>query len=57
MAKKIDVHPPMMIHKTTPSVDYNQWLKRLDNKLNEPTKQKSIKVPKVVKSMNKKTFL
>ena len=27
----------MMIHKITPSVDYNKWLKRLDIQLNEPT--------------------
>ena len=30
---------PMMIHKITPSVDYNQW-----PKLNEPTNQNSMKV-------------
>ena len=47
----------MMIHKTTPSVDYNQWLKRLDNQLNEPTKQKSIKVPKVVKPLNRNIII
>ena len=30
---------PMMIHKITPSVDYNQWLKRLDiNPMNQPIK-------------------
>ena len=34
----------MMIHKITPSVDYNLWLKRLVTQLN----QNSIKVPKVV---------
>ena len=36
--------------------DYNQWLKRLDTQLNEPTNQNSRKVPKVVKSTNKKTL-
>ena len=41
----------------TPSVDYNLWLKRLDTQLDETTKQNSIKVPKVVKPMNKKTLL
>ena len=38
----------------TPSVDYNQWLKRLDTQLNEPTYKNSIKVPKVAKPTNKK---
>ena len=39
----------MMIHKITPSIQYNQWLK-----LNEPTNENSIKVAKVVKPTNKK---
>ena len=43
----------MVIHKITPSVDYNHWLKCLDTQLNEPTYQK---VPKVVKPTNKKTL-
>ena len=47
----------MMIYKITPSVDYNWWLKRLDTQINEPTNQYSIKVPKIVKPMNKKTLL
>ena len=38
----------MMIHKITPSVDYKMWLKRLDNQVNKPTNQNSIKVPNVV---------
>ena len=41
----------------TPSVNYNQWLKRLDNQFNEPINQNAIKVPKVVKPTNKKTLL
>ena len=46
---------PMMIHRITPSVDYNgQWLKGLDTQLNEPTNNNSIKGPKVVKPKNKK---
>ena len=32
----------MLIHKIKPSVNYNQWLKRLDTQLNEPTNQNSI---------------
>ena len=36
---------PMIIHKITPSVDYDKWLKHLDNQLHEPTNQNSIKVP------------
>ena len=39
------------------SIDCNKWLKRLYNQLDEPTNQKIIKVPKVVKSTNKKTIL
>ena len=38
----------MMMHNITPSVDYNQGLKRLDTELNIPTKQNSINDPKVV---------
>ena len=47
---------PMMIHKITPSVDYNKWFKRLDTQSNKPTNQNSIKVPKVVRLTNKKTL-
>ena len=40
-----------MMHKITPSVDYNlQRMKRLDTKLNETTN----KIPKIVKPTNKK---
>ena len=44
-------------HIITPSVDYNQWLERLDTQLNKPSNQNSSKVPKVIKSMSKKTLL
>ena len=27
-----------LIHKIIPSVDYNEWFKRLDTQLNDPTK-------------------
>ena len=47
----------MMIHKSTPFVDYNWWLKCLDTQLNEPTNQNAIKAPKVVKPTNENTFL
>ena len=48
----------MMIPKITLSVNYNNlWLKRLDTKHIEPANQNSIKVPMVVKPMNKKTLL
>ena len=40
-----------------PSVDFNQQLKRLDTQLNERTNQNSIKVSKVFKPTNKKSFL
>ena len=45
----------MKIHKFTPYLDYNWWLKRLDTKLDESTNQNSLKVPEFVKSTNKKT--
>ena len=48
---------PMMIHKITPFVDYNYWLKHFNTQLNESTNQYSLKVPKVVKPINKKTLL
>ena len=45
------------MHKNTPSVHYNLWLKHLDIQLNKPTDQNSIKAPKVVKPMkNYKTL-
>ena len=47
----------MMKHTIIPSVDYNQWFKRLDSKLNEPNNQNEIKVSKVVKPINKKTLI
>ena len=47
----------MMVQKVTPSVYYNQWLKRLNTQLNESTNQNPIKVPKVVKPTNIKTLL
>ena len=43
----------MVIHKINPSVDDNKWLKRLDTQFNETNNQNSLKVPKVVKLMNK----
>ena len=29
----------MMLHRITPSVDYNYWLENLDTRLNEATNQ------------------
>ena len=46
----------MMMHKIIPSVDYNQGMKRLDTKHNEPTNQSLIKAPQIVKPTNKKTL-
>ena len=36
----------MIDHKITSSVDYNYWLKYLNNQLNEPTNQNVIKAQK-----------
>ena len=47
----------MMIHKITPSVDYNLWLKRMDNYLSETTNHISIKVPEIVKQTNNETLI
>ena len=45
----------MLINKITPSIT-ELWLKRLDTQLNKPTNQNLLKVPKVVRSTNKKTL-
>ena len=47
VAEKL-VNIPNMIHKITPFVDYNKWLKRLDTLLNNPSNKNSVKVLKVV---------
>ena len=46
-----------MIHKTISSVNYNNWWKRFNTKLKEPTNKNLIKVSKVVKPTNKETLL
>ena len=35
----------MMIYKITPSVDYNDWLKRSDTQQNKATNKKLFKSP------------
>ena len=57
MAKKNLRTSLVMKQKNTPSVDYNYWLKRLDNQLNEPANHNLIKVPKVVELTNKKNVI
>ena len=49
---KVDKTFPMMTHKIIPYVGYNLWLKRL-----EPTNKNLIKVPKNIKSTNKKMLI
>ena len=46
VAEKL-VNIPNMIHKITPFVDYNKWLKRLDTLLNNPSNKNLVKVLKV----------
>ena len=47
----------MMIHKITPSVDYNYWLKRLNTQLNKPTNQNSEKkFPKLLSPRIRKRY-
>ena len=57
MADKLMLIQKRMRHKITPSVDYNQYMKRLDIQLNEPTNQNSIKVSKDVNQTNRKMLL
>ena len=38
----------MMIHKITPSVALDQWLKRFNTELNKPTNQNSLMFPKLL---------
>ena len=54
MSDKLMYKIDKIMHKITPSLDYKQWLKCLDTQLNKPTNQNSIKVPRVVKSIDKK---
>ena len=44
----------MMIHITIPSVDYNEWLKRLDTELKELTYQKFMIVPELLSIQKRK---
>ena len=53
MADKL-IKIPNDENKFTPPVGYNQWLKRFDTQLNDPTN--SIQARKVVKPMNKKSY-
>ena len=39
---------PIINDIITPSVDYNQWLERLNTQVDEPIIQNSIKVPEVI---------
>ena len=56
MGKKM-IYIPIDNTQINSFVDYNKWLKCFDTQFNEPTNQISIKVPKVVKPLNKKTLL
>ena len=46
-----------MIHKVTPSLDYNYCLKRLDTQLIGPTNRNTVKASKVVKPTKNKALL
>ena len=46
----------MAIHKIAHSENYHFWLKLLDIKLNKPTNQYSIKVPKVFQLTKKNRY-
>ena len=47
----------MLIHKITPFVDYNYWLKRFNTQLNNQPIKISIKVPQVDKPRIQETVL
>ena len=47
----------MYIFNNYPSVDFDQWLKRLETQTDESNNQNSIKDPKVVKPTNKNLLL
>ena len=46
----------MIIYKITPTVDYNQWLKRLNTQLIEATNQNSLKPPKLLSQRRRKRY-
>ena len=46
----------MMTHKITPSVDLNQWLKRLNTQLNKPINQNSLTSPKLLSQRMRKRY-
>ncbi len=56
MDKKL-MYIPNDDKKITPFVDNSFQLKLLNTQFNETANQNSIKVPKIVKPTNKKTFL
>ena len=56
MADKLMLNPNYD-KQNFPFCYYNYWLKRLDAQLNEPTNQNSIKVPKFVRTANKKPLV
>ena len=50
------IYITIMIHKITPVVDYNYWLKHFDTQLNDHLIKIKLKVPKVAVPTNKKTL-
>ena len=46
----------MVVNKIISSLDYNQWLKRLNPQLNESTNQKLIKSPKLLRQWIRKRY-
>ena len=57
MGDKNSCKYPILINKSTPSVQLQLWLKRFDTQFNKPTNQKRLKKPKVVNPTNEKTLL
>ena len=47
----------MIIHKITPYVDYNKWLKRFDTQFNEPANQNFSKYVKPNKKKSLETSI
>ena len=56
MSDKLMCIIPNGIHKNTPSVDQNKWLKRLNTQLNVRTNQKSLNSPKLLSQRIRKCY-